>query len=234
MDPRTGCPAFQREVLSGRSQATAVAHDLTLWGVGTSRTMRAHWMLLELELEYVFRPVLSRSVETRTDEFKRLNPRHKIPVLCHGSFVLTESAAIIQYLGETFSSPNVMQLPADAQSRAALNEWCYFIISELDASSLYLVRRHEGLKQIYGEAPTAVEAAKNYFLHNLEAMTSRIGNGNPYLLGDRLSVADVLLMTCLDWAALSGIPLSETLSHYRRRLAQRPAYQAALKRNFTL
>jgi glutathione S-transferase len=190
-------------------------------------------MLLELELEYVLHPVRSRSPETQTEEFKQLNPRRKIPVLRHGSFVLTESAAIVQYLSETFTSANVMQPPSDAQSRAALNEWCYFIISELDASSLYLVRRHEGLKQIYGEAPTAVEAAKGYFLHNLEAMTSRIGSGNPYLLGDRLSVADVLLMTCLDWAALSGIRLAETLSHYRRHLAQRPAYQAALKRNFT-
>ena len=29
-----------------------MAHDSTLWGIGTSRTMRAHWMLLELGLEY--------------------------------------------------------------------------------------------------------------------------------------------------------------------------------------
>jgi glutathione S-transferase len=224
---------LSRRSFNREEPATDVVDDLTLWGVGTSRTMRAHWMLLELELEYVFHPLRSRSPETQTEEFKQLNPRHKIPVLRHGSFVLTESAAIIQYLGETFTSANVMRLPSDARARAALNEWCYFIISELDASSLYLVRRHEGLKQIYGEAPTAVEAAKGYFLHNIEAMTSRIGSANPYLLGDRLSVADVLLMTCLDWAALSGIRLSETLSHYRRRLAQRPAYQAALKRNFT-
>lgn len=209
-----------------------MAHDLTLWGVGTSRTMRAHWMLLELGLEYEFHPIRSRTGETQTDEFKRLNPRHKIPVLRHRSFVLTESAAIIQYLSETFPNPRVMHVPSDAQSRAALNEWCYFIISELDASSLYVVRRHEALKQIYGEAPTAVQSAKDYFLHNIETMASRIGSGNPYLLGDRLSIADVLLMTCLDWAVLCGIPLSEPLSQYRQRLAQRPAYQAALKKNF--
>lgn len=209
-----------------------MTHDLTLWGVGTSRTMRAHWMLLELGLEYEFHPIRSRTGATRTDEFRRLNPRHKIPVLRHRSFVLTESAAIIQYLSETFPNPKVIHVPSDAASRAALNEWCYFIISELDASSLYVVRRHEALKQIYGEAPTTVESAKDYFRHNIEAMASRVGSGNPYLLGERLSIADVLLMTCLDWAALCGIPLSEPLSHYRQRLAQRPAYQAALKKNF--
>jgi glutathione S-transferase len=82
-------------------------------------------------------------------------------------------------------------------------------MSELDAGSLYVVRRHDGLQQIYGEAPTAVASAKSYFLHNLDAMTTRIASKNTYLFGDRLSVADILLMTCLDWSASCGITLPE-------------------------
>ncbi len=209
-----------------------MAHELTLWGAGTSRTMRAHWMLLELGLEYEFHPFRARTGETQTDDFKRLNPRHKLPVLRHGSFVLTESAAIIQYLSETFTNSEDLYVPGDARSRATLNEWCYFILSELDAASLYVMRRHEGLKHVYGEAPVAVESAKKYFLHNLEAMASRVESGGSHLFGDRLSIADILLVTCLDWAASIGLPLSNTFSHYRQRLAQRPAHRAALERNF--
>jgi len=209
-----------------------MAHELTLWGAGTSRTMRAHWMLLELGLEYEFHPFGARTGETQTDDFKRLNPRQKIPVLRHGSFVLTESAAIIQYLSETFTNSKGLYVPGDPRSRATLNEWCYFILSELDAASLYVMRRHEGLKHVYGEAPVAVESAKKYFLHNLEAMASRVESGGSHLFGDRLSIADILLMTCLDWAASIGLPLSNTFSHYRQRLAQRPAHRAALERNF--
>jgi glutathione S-transferase len=208
-----------------------MAHELTLWGVGTSRTMRAHWMMLELGLEYDCYPVRPRSAETQTAEFIRLNPRRKLPILRHSSFVLTESGAIIQYLSETFSNSDNVYSPSDARSRATLNEWCYFVISELDAASLYIVRRHEGLKHIYGEAPAAVEAAKQYFLHNAEAMASRIESGKPYLFGKRLSAADILLMTCLDWAVSSGLVLSEPLSRYRERIARRPTYQVALKRN---
>ena len=55
-----------------------MSHDLALFGVGTSRTMRAHWMLLELGLEYESLPIQPRSGETLTDEFKRLNPRLKL------------------------------------------------------------------------------------------------------------------------------------------------------------
>jgi glutathione S-transferase len=95
-----------------------------------------------------------------------------------------------------------------------------------------VVRRHDGLKHIYGEAPTAVESAKAYFLHNVEAMAARIGSDNTYLFGDRLSVADILLMTCLDWAASCEVSLPEPVVHYRQRVALRPAYQAALKKNF--
>jgi glutathione S-transferase len=94
------------------------------------------------------------------------------------------------------------------------------------------MRRHEGLKTVYGEAPVAVESAKKYFLHNLEAMASRVESGDPYLFGDRLSTADILLMTCLDWAAASAVPLTGAFSRYRQRVGQRPAYKAALERNF--
>jgi len=209
-----------------------MSHDLTVWGVGTSRTMRAHWMLSELGLEYECCPIRSRTGETHTDEFKRLNPRHKIPVLRHGSLVLTESAAIIQYLSETFSHSTALYVPSDAVGQARLNEWCYFIMSELDAGSLYVVRRHDGLKHLYGEAPIAVESAKSYFLHNVEAMASRIGSDSTYLLGERLSSADILLMTCLDWASSCGISLPEAVAQYQQRVALRPAYQAALRKNF--
>jgi glutathione S-transferase len=78
----------------------------------------------------------------------------------------------------------------------------------------------------------SVVAAKNYFIHNLEAMESRVGSGELYLFGSRLSAADILLMTCLDWAASAAIPLSGTFSSYRHRVGQRPAYRAALERNF--
>jgi glutathione S-transferase len=208
-----------------------MTHDLTLWGVGTSRTIRAHWMLTELGLDYVCHPIGSRTGETLSDEFKRLNPRHKIPVLQHKTLVLTESTGIIQYLNETFPNPEQVYVPSDAKDRAALNEWCYFIMSELDAGSLYVIRRHEGLAQIYGEAPTAVESAKTYFLHNLEAMAPRIAR-SPYLLGDLLSTADILLTTCLEWAAMSGLSLPEALVPYRQRIAQRPAFQIAMQKNF--
>jgi glutathione S-transferase len=104
--------------------------------------------------------------------------------------VLTESAAIVEYLAETFGDSAKLYLPHGVEARAALNESCYFIMTELDSGSLYVVRRHEELASIYGEAPAAVHSAKVYFLHNLEAIMPRIPEAG-YLFSDLLSTADI-------------------------------------------
>jgi len=200
---------------------------LTLWGMGTVRQLRPHWMLAEMGLEYEYFPVHPRSGETMKPEFLKINPRHKVPVLRHGAMIIAESAAIIQYLSEAFEPPEGMHVPRDAAGRARLNEWCYFIMSELDASSLYLIRRHVGLKHIYGEAPRAVEEARKYFSEQLGAIADRIGRPGAFLLPEGFSAADILMITCLDWAVSEKIELPSEAAAYRERLIARPAYKAA-------
>jgi glutathione S-transferase len=205
-------------------------NGLTLWGMGTVRQLRPHWMLAEMGLEYEYFPVHPRSGETMRPEFLKINPRHKVPVLRHRDMIITESAAIIQYLSEAFEPPASLYVPRDTIGRARLNEWCYFIMSELDATSLYLIRRHLGLKHIYGEAPRAVEEARKYFSEQLGAVADRIRG--EFLLGERFSVADILMITCLDWAVSEKIELPAQAAAYHARLAQRPAYQAACKKAY--
>ena len=72
---------------------------LVLWGVGTSRTLRAHWALHELGLDYESKPILARSGETKTQEYTRLNPRQKIPLLQDGDFKIAGNCRLsLQYL----------------------------------------------------------------------------------------------------------------------------------------
>jgi glutathione S-transferase len=204
-------------------------NGLTLWGMGTVRQLRPHWMLAELGLDYEYFPVHPRSGETLKPEFLKINPRHKVPVLRHGDMIIAESAAIIQYLSEAFPVPAGMHVPCDPVSRATLNEWCYFIMSELDAASLYVVRRHLGLKHIYGDAPKAVEEAKKYFCEQLGAIDDRIG---ATLLPEGFSVADILMATCLDWATSEKIPLPAHAAAYHAAMRARPAYAAARLKAF--
>jgi glutathione S-transferase len=206
-------------------------NDLTLWGSGTVRQLRAHWMLMEMNLDYEFIPIRPR-VDTTLPDFERVNPRRKVPVLRHKDLLLTESAAIVHYLAEAFDPPASVYVPRDAAGRAKVNEWSYFVMTELDAHSLYVIRRHTDLKHLYGDAPAAVAAAREYFLNQLEAMRSRIGENQSFLLGERLSGADILLTTCLDWACTIDLPLPEEVRAYHQRAVERPAYSAARSRTF--
>jgi len=46
-----------------------------VWGIGTARTLRVHWMLAELGLPYETRPILTRSEEMSAPEFRALSER---------------------------------------------------------------------------------------------------------------------------------------------------------------
>ena len=163
---------------------------IVVWGVGTTRTIRVHWMLRELGVDYETRPIDSRTGETQTDTFTAMNARQKIPVLQIGDRTLAESAAIVTHLGEVYGR----LLPeAGTAERARYYEWAFWIMTELDAHTLYVIRRHGDLASLYGEAPNAVEAAREYFLWQLGTAEREIADAGPCLLGD-FSAADILLV----------------------------------------
>ncbi len=207
--------------------------DLTLWGVGTPRTMRAHWMLIELGLDYEMRPITSRGGGTRTEEFLALNPRHKIPVLRHGDLVIAESAAIITYLSEAFAVPDGFFVPREPVRRAKLNEWCSFMMMELDALSLYVIRRHLDLADEFGAAPNVVEAAKDYFTEQTGALFEGAVADHDTVMAEGMTVADILLTTVVDSALRRAIAVPEYLVRYLRPMIERPAYRDAFERNYS-
>jgi glutathione S-transferase len=200
-----------------------------VWGAGTPRTLRAHWMLHELGLPYEKRLIGSRTGETNTPEFHRLNPSEKIPVLQDGDFVLAESGAIVNYLATTYGGPKDMAPPPSPKERARYDQWCFFIMMELDANTLYIIRRHLDLTGVYGEAPNAVKTARECFEKQAKAAAVRLGG--PFALGECFSGVDVLLTTCLTGAVRRNIEIPDTLHHYLKRTTAREAYRAALQVN---
>jgi glutathione S-transferase len=202
-----------------------------LWGASTSRTIRAHWALHELGLDFECRPIRPRSGETETAEFTALSARQKIPLLQDDDLVLTESAAIITYLSDTYGQDNNRLVPTAPRDRARCLEWCFFVISELDATSLYVMRRHGDLRHIYGEAPSANEAAAAYFQKQMRTVERALEPGPQYILGDRFTAADILLSTCVTWAVRYGVPVTDTVAAYNTRATSRPSYAKAQQTN---
>ena len=145
---------------------------MTVWGAGTARTLRVHWALAELGLPYETRPVGSRTGETQSAAFRALSVKEKIPVLVvrgeggAEDVVLTESAAIVTYLGERQEPGRKhggLVPPPGSLARGRYYEWMSFTLMELDAHTLYVMRKHGDLRRIYGAAPAAMDAARQGF-----------------------------------------------------------------------
>jgi len=75
------------------------------------------------------RKILSFSAgDTRKPEFVALNPRHRVPTIVDGDFVLYESNAIVEYLDEAYPGRGAPLFPGDAKTRANIRR----MISEVD------------------------------------------------------------------------------------------------------
>lgn len=112
--------------------------------MGTSRTIRAHWALRELGLAYRCEPILPRTPAMERDDFRAVSDRGKVPILDDSGLVIGESAAIVLYLADRYRD-GALRLdvpPDDHDARARYYDLCFFVLTELDATSLYVLRRH--------------------------------------------------------------------------------------------
>jgi glutathione S-transferase len=165
-------------------------------------------------------------------ELLRFTQRRKIPFFEDGEIRIGESGAIVFYLADRYRDLAQLSPAPGTDARAAFEEIAFFVLMELDATALYVLRRHEGLPDVYGEAPAACSAARDYFTRMVGEIERRLADGRPHLLGEAFSAVDVLLTSCLVWAKFVGIPLESSLDVYRERVAARPAFGRAMAVNF--
>ncbi len=95
--------------------------SLTLYyGSGSPYAWRVQLALEHKALSYE-RKVLSFSAgDTRKPEFIALNPRHTVPTLVDGDFVLYESNAITAYLEEAYPGRGAPLFPGDVKTQATV------------------------------------------------------------------------------------------------------------------
>ena len=199
--------------------------NLEFWGAGTPRTLRAIWTAEELGLDYVFHPIGPRTGETQTPEYTALTPKQKVPLMVEGDFCLTESIAIARYLVD--AHPNeAFWRPASARERAREDEWITFAYGELDETALYVMRRHGDLGPIYGASPAVVEASRAY-AERMLAVVGRALASRRWLVGDGFGLADLIMVTCLDWAHAYEAAVPEAARAWRGEIAKRDAYRRA-------
>jgi glutathione S-transferase len=192
---------------------------IRLYEFAPTRSIRVRWTLQELGVDFEAVQVNLMAGEHRRPEFLRINPAGRVPVLVDGDVTLTESVAIVRYLAEKYAEKGL--LPADLPQRAQVDRWLLFTATELE-QPLWRISRHTVLYPEDRRLPADVKLASEDFAPMARVLEEHM-HGRKFVVGDRLSVADLVIAYTLDWAGefhlLGDLPV---LRAYMEQMYARP------------
>ena len=182
----------------------------------------AHILLHEAGLEHDSEAVDIRAKRTASGaDYFAINGKGAVPALeIDGGEVLTENGAVLQYLGDQAHDERL--LPAGGLARYRVIEWLSYLASDV----------HKSFGPLFNPASSddAKQAARDMVSKKFDFLEKKL-DGQDYLVGDAMSVADPYLFAMLGWTGKHGIDLSRwpNLTAFRNRVAQREAVQMVLK-----
>jgi len=194
---------------------------ITLYGVGTSRSFRCLWALHEAQLEHEFVSLdLGGSGKdgAKSDTYLKLNPQGKVPSLKHDDFVLTESAAILNYID---ALSDLSFIPREIKARAKYDELAFFVLSELE-QPLWTTGKHKFAIPEEHRVEQVLETTKWEFDKALNAL-SKLTTLNEFILGNSFTFADILVAQTLNWADRFDFELPSEYLNYRDKMFARDA-----------
>ncbi|MEH6644496.1 glutathione S-transferase family protein [Sulfitobacter sp.] len=193
----------------------------TVIGSEKSRAFRVMWMLEELGQSYDVIPVGPRSEEAR-----KYNPSGKIPALLDGDEVLTDSVAIMQYLADKHGA---LTAPAGTPARARQDAMLFWLIDEFDAI-LWAAAKHSFVFPEELRVPQIKDSLKAEFTRAAVLLSERLEA--PFLMGDEITVPDLLAVHCINWSIGAGFPpVDDTLAEWASSLRKRDAFKAVRARD---
>ncbi|HYW33554.1 MAG TPA: glutathione transferase GstA [Candidatus Bathyarchaeia archaeon] len=185
-------------------------------------SLSPHIVLNELGLPFKAESVDLSTKKTKSGaDFRQVNPKGQVPALeMDDGKVLTEGAAIVQYLADRKPEAKLAPAPGSAD-RYRLQEWLNYIAAEV----------HKGMGPMFN--PKASEEWKGVVRENMSARFDFLSNalkGKDYLMGS-FTVADAYLYTILSWTGYAKMDLAKwpVLKAYFDRVGARPAVRATLE-----
>ena len=162
--------------------------------------------------------------ETKTPEFKKLNPNAKVPLIVHDDMPIFESAAITMYLGEMFGVEKKLY-PAPGPKRGEAMKWITWNNVTLGDSVYNWCRNTQEWLPADHRNAKAGELAKKDLTDNLAILDQALA-GKQYLLGDGYTLADTHVNSFVDWLRHMKLDFAPyaNLNAWSKRCAARPAY----------
>jgi len=163
--------------------------------------------------------------EHRTPEYLAKVGLPTVPALeLDNGRVITESVAICRYLESVYPEPNLFG--RDAEEIAVIEMWARRAELLLAMPLMMAVRHgHPALAALETQTPEIAANGRSGAERAMKLFDRRLGESE-FIAGERVSIADILAFTGLDFARMVQFQPPETATHVRRWAAamrERPA-----------
>ncbi|MEM1311165.1 MAG: glutathione S-transferase family protein [Cyanobacteria bacterium P01_H01_bin.153] len=176
---------------------------------------RRVWVAL-LEKQISFEPVvINLDGDQFADEFAKVNPLQRVPVIIDNGLTVVESLAILDYLESRYPSPALMPNEPAAIAQVRMVET--ITVVELQPETFPLTRSLVGLTV----NPDKLEAAQQRINQILQFFEALLGT-TPYFIGETLTRADIVAGTLIPSLPLINYPRLRT---WAERLTRRESWQ---------
>lgn len=190
-------------------------------------SLASHIVLEEIGAPFEAKRVTIAEGEHLQPDYLALNPHGRVPVLTDGDFVLTESPAILAWLGQRFPEAGLLDLGDDERLGRTLELLSFFSSSvHIAFAQVWRAARFAAGDSARDEVIAAGRLAVDGYFAELEAL---VGDGG-WAVGGRYSIADPYLLVFYRWGGRIGVDMSAYpgWSRHKEAMLARPAVQRAL------
>lgn len=187
---------------------------MTLYYAPMTRATGVRILLEELGADYDLHVMNLRRGEQRASDFLAINPLGKVPTIVHDGAVVTEQAAIYQYLADAFPERGLAPPIGDAL-RGPYLRWLAFYGASFEPA---MVDKH-----LQRDAGQTMMSPYGSYDSVVDALDQQLAIG-PFILGERFTAADILWGGALGWMLqFKMLAARPAFTAYAGRIAGRAA-----------
>jgi glutathione S-transferase len=200
----------------------------------SSRSLAVVALKNHLALDFELTPIDLGRGDQRAPGYAALNPNRKVPSLEDDGFVLWEANAILFHLAS--KRPERGLWPADLRGQADVLRWLAWESAHWDAESIGIVLFEKSSKLVLdlgAPDPAFVARGEENFARFASVLDDHL-KGKPWVIGERLTIADFSLGALVPTAGRLGLPVERfrEIGRWYESLSALPAWRdAALARD---
>ena len=202
---------------------------LTLYYSPRACSMASHVVLEEAGAAFEARVVDIFKGEHLSPEYKKINPRSKVPTLqFDDGTTLVESPAILNWIARTY--PDGQLLGGTELDRARCLSICSWLASTVHLAFGRFVRPERFAADEASQAAVR-DSARTTYWESLQEIDRMLGDG-PWLMGSGFTVCDPYALVFYGWAPILDLPAADLkkVAGMKDRLLDRPLARRALER----